>query len=215
MFIGNALLGLVGYGQEDTLEDSSKAAEDSKSDRLCGGALVTPPEGMSLLLHGRITGGVGKDMMVLTQWDSRSTLLRMVTADQGPDDPNPGILLETPECFPIAFLCCKDAAVRNFKLFKPDHSEFAVMTSEPGSSRVTVNREDGTVMAFVCVDMMGHVANVVGRQGELLATVSPQRKGNGGSESEDVRVLRLAPAVDAGVIVCALLVVMKLGIGHI
>lgn len=199
---------------------------------LCGAALKVPPEGLSALLWGAFEGRSHGDLLKLTRSATSQLILRIVGGGvhEEPDDDghmdgiavNPGVLIETAECFPIAFISTKDLkdGICAVNRVDAEKTQFAEISSEPSSHWVRMVQDDIEI-ASMCVDMMGKVANIVGPGGELLATVTRYKEvvrrsaDVNASNDQRCRMINFAPGVDAGMVTCLVLGCMQLKIGNI
>eukprot|EP00928_Gymnodinium_smaydae_P011676 TRINITY_DN14280_c0_g3_i5.p1 TRINITY_DN14280_c0_g3~~TRINITY_DN14280_c0_g3_i5.p1 ORF type:complete len:254 (+),score=51.98 TRINITY_DN14280_c0_g3_i5:102-863(+) len=204
------------------------ASDLCRSRSLGGPTLKVPEEGLTVVMAGSLDSEAG--FITVTGMDARRQLLKVVCASAEPGAKKiagvmgSGMIIETSDCFPIAFMSTDDVASRRCIVYSTDHNEFGVISSDGQGARCAVIRRSSEVLAGIYVDMMGKVANVTGPYGELLATVSPQAGSNavpqgaqGARTAERCRLVRLAGGVDCDccLVVCLVLACMKLKIGDL
>jgi len=192
---------------------------------LCGNTLTVPPDGIQMLLWGSIDKQAGSTAVIkITAVEQDNVLMRIINA--GSNSPLPGsgngILLETADCFPIAYVSQDNLKARTYNIHHQDYSVFASCECEPHSSCVMFKQssESGSrILSSLCIDMMGTFANIVGENNQLIGTLTPYNKvvcGNETNPKKDrCRVLHMAGGADAGLCITSVVVAMLLEIGDL
>mmetsp|Transcript_2342 Transcript_2342/g.4939 ORF Transcript_2342/g.4939 Transcript_2342/m.4939 type:complete len:214 (-) Transcript_2342:31-672(-) len=207
------------------------------SPNICGNLLKTSANGKQLLLWGHVEDTRG-NMKVTTPavrgdptlHSAEQTEPLLSVVQYGDSDGkehhgicDPGLLIETPDNLPIAFVNTKDAADCLLSVYTPSGGKVAEATVADGSHMVVLSDVDGRRMAYLAAESIGgHSANIMSSTGELLATVSRVDKVKGQSQSVPThhaydhdsnacRVMRVGPRVDTGLVLVALVSAMRLG----
>mmetsp|Transcript_136249 Transcript_136249/g.236905 ORF Transcript_136249/g.236905 Transcript_136249/m.236905 type:complete len:332 (-) Transcript_136249:61-1056(-) len=152
--------------------------------RLCGRSLVAQPEGLSLLFWGAHHGtSASKKVAVFTsryaKSDHEGVYIRCVSSDHNAS--SPGLLMETEESHPLAYLSTDYMAVwcgahpkqRSCAIFRNDLSLFALAYCAENSNRVTVQQRNQTIASVTLDSVTGTHANVLSPAGHLLGNVVP------------------------------------------
>lgn len=199
------------------------SGDDDENPPLCGKAFITT-EGLEMIMEGDVC-----DLDTATLFTARfergnlrGVMMRAISTLPSVKD-NPGILLETKESFPIAYVGTMLLAAAKCEIFRADNTPFGTVEAMPGRSLSAQVRAmpsqkgvDGKILASIYATAVGS-CNVVAPDGSLLATVEPNNPALFhplATEDEFIkpqvgpilgRVVKLAPESCTGFIAMALL----------
>jgi len=142
---------------------------------LCGKAFITT-EGLEMIMEGDVC-----DLDTATLFTARfergnlrGVMMRAISTLPSVKD-NPGILLETKESFPIAYVGTKELAASKCEIFRADMTQFGTVEAVGRSLSAQVREGRGSrgrILASIFATTVGS-CNVVAPDGSLLATVEP------------------------------------------